>query len=229
MSSPGRTMTNEYDSAFSRRDAPEVCRKLPALLKTRAQGRPGARCTRGLVCNVHKEVRTRAYRSSGEHPAFPARWFYGLCRALPGDRHRRLADNSADLTPASGRQDHTILPYAQATLVSRSSRVHRISPHVRDDREPPLLSGETRGFKPLICPTGPAEYFHKWGLTGFADLPDKAIPSSRGARISVRLEGWATGRMDGASAPPHHQDRDREVLTSPHAATAAISSEIRAL
>jgi len=34
---------------------------------------------------VHKEVRTRAYRSSGEHPAFPAQWFDGLCRALPGD------------------------------------------------------------------------------------------------------------------------------------------------
>ena len=24
-------------------------------LKKRAQGRPGARCTRGLVCNVHKK------------------------------------------------------------------------------------------------------------------------------------------------------------------------------
>ncbi|MEH2561072.1 hypothetical protein V1289_000699 [Bradyrhizobium sp. AZCC 2289] len=31
----------------------------------RAQGKPGARCTRGLVCKVHKEKRTRAYRSSG--------------------------------------------------------------------------------------------------------------------------------------------------------------------
>src|SRR6185503_17785329 len=58
--------------------------RLP-LRDERAQGRPGARCTRGLVCNVHKEVRTRAYRSSGEHPAFPAQWLYGLCRALPGD------------------------------------------------------------------------------------------------------------------------------------------------
>src|SRR3978361_177265 len=43
-----------------------------------------------------KEVRTRAYRSSGGIPAFPARWFYGLFRALPGDRlscHRRLRTN----------------------------------------------------------------------------------------------------------------------------------------
>jgi hypothetical protein len=34
------------------------------------------------------------------------------------------------LTPASGRQDHTISPSASATLVSRSFRVHRIPPRV---------------------------------------------------------------------------------------------------
>jgi hypothetical protein len=37
------------------------------------------------VCNLHKGKRTRAYRFSGEHPAFPAQWFYGLWRALPGE------------------------------------------------------------------------------------------------------------------------------------------------
>ena len=35
---------------------------------------------------MHKEMRTRAYRFSGGNPAFPARWFYGFLRALPGDR-----------------------------------------------------------------------------------------------------------------------------------------------
>ncbi len=39
---------------------------------------PDARCTRDLMCNVHEKVRTRAYRFSGEHPAFPAQWLYGL-------------------------------------------------------------------------------------------------------------------------------------------------------
>jgi hypothetical protein len=43
---------------------------------------PGARCTRGLMCKMHKEMRTRAYRFSGGNPAFPAQWSYGLCRAL---------------------------------------------------------------------------------------------------------------------------------------------------
>jgi hypothetical protein len=27
---------------------------------------------------VHRRMRTRAYRFSGEHPAFPAQWLYGL-------------------------------------------------------------------------------------------------------------------------------------------------------
>jgi hypothetical protein len=43
------------------------------------------------------------------------------------------------LTPAPGRQNHTLLPYASATLVSRSFRVHRIPPRVNDDRETPLF------------------------------------------------------------------------------------------
>jgi hypothetical protein len=45
---------------------------------------------------------------------------------------------AADLTPASRRQDHTILPSAPALFVKSAARVHRIPPRVRDDREPPL-------------------------------------------------------------------------------------------
>jgi hypothetical protein len=45
--------------------SPEVC-CLPCPQKSeRAQGRPGARCTRGLVCQAHRIKRTRAYRFSG--------------------------------------------------------------------------------------------------------------------------------------------------------------------
>jgi hypothetical protein len=49
------TEKNSYTFAISRRVAPEVCWKLFALGSQRAQGRPGARCTRGLMRNVHKE------------------------------------------------------------------------------------------------------------------------------------------------------------------------------
>jgi hypothetical protein len=71
------------------------------LFENRAQGRPGGRCTRGLVCNCAKKTRTRAYRSSGEHPAFPAQWFYGVLRALPGVRIP-LATVVSGLTDGAG-------------------------------------------------------------------------------------------------------------------------------
>jgi len=114
----------------------------------RAQGRPGARCTRGLVCKVHKRKRTRAYRFSGGNPAFPAQWFtaysaLSLVTGLSCHHHPREVLLLANLTPASGRQDHTASPSAPPALVVRRPLVHRIPPRVRDDREPPLSSGET--------------------------------------------------------------------------------------
>jgi hypothetical protein len=74
---------------------------------------------------------------------------------------------STDLTPAPRRQDHTTSPYASCAFVLRAFRVHRISPHVRDDRDPPLVCRETRGFKSLICPTRRAQYFCAKGWTDF--------------------------------------------------------------
>ena len=52
-------------SAISRREGPEVLQSGGPLKAKRAQGKPGARCTRGLVCKVHIKKRTRAYRFSG--------------------------------------------------------------------------------------------------------------------------------------------------------------------
>src|SRR5882724_1449227 len=97
-----------------------------AMKIQRAQGMPGARCTRGLVCEVHREKCTRAYRFSGNTPAFPAQWFYGLCRALPGDefvlppspadygssKARLGFANLRQLDISNGCQDHTVLPYS---------------------------------------------------------------------------------------------------------------------
>src|SRR3982074_2662652 len=68
---------------------------------------------------------------------------YGLYCALPGDRlscHRRPQKlPSANLTPASGRQDHTSLPSANSALVFGAACVHRILSRVCDDLEPPLF------------------------------------------------------------------------------------------
>src|SRR3954465_15036232 len=83
---------------------------------------PGARCTGGLACKIAKK-RTRAYRFSGGNPAFPAQWFYGLLRALPGDQACLTPSSAlllADLTPASGRRNHTTSPYASRPRSSRA-------------------------------------------------------------------------------------------------------------
>jgi hypothetical protein len=46
---------------------------------------PGARCTRSLACRKKKAHERSHHGYTGNRPAFPAQWFYGLFRALPGD------------------------------------------------------------------------------------------------------------------------------------------------
>jgi hypothetical protein len=139
------------------------CARKSSAQKTEGAGMPGAWCTRSLVCawggEYAHEYSQRVHR---RHPAFPAQWFYGLYRALPGDRAflpPSHADQSAHLTPASGRQDHTFLPSAWVPFVSDTACVHRIPPRVRDDREPPLRWDETARDIPVFRGRREAEYF----------------------------------------------------------------------
>jgi hypothetical protein len=52
-------------------------------------------------------------------------------------------DASANLTPASGCQDHTTSPSASVPSVNSTLSVHRIPSRVRDDRDTPLEWDET--------------------------------------------------------------------------------------
>src|SRR6202034_4243463 len=49
-----------------------------------------------------------------------------------------------DLTPASGRQDHTSSPAASSTLVKSTIRVHRISPRAGDVAQRPSVGTRRR-------------------------------------------------------------------------------------
>jgi hypothetical protein len=81
-----RVTTIEHDAASRDMNCPRFASSV-ALYNERAQGRPGARRTPGLVCKyAHNKRCTRAYRFGGSIPAFPAQWLYGLLRALPGER-----------------------------------------------------------------------------------------------------------------------------------------------
>src|SRR6266702_3056108 len=82
------------------------------------------------------------HRYTGVNPAFPAQWFYGLLRALPGDQALLPPSPAlllADLTPTLGRQNDTTSPSASAPFVTCAARVHRIPPRVDDVAQRPSL------------------------------------------------------------------------------------------
>jgi hypothetical protein len=87
---------------------------------------------------------TQAYRFGGNTPAFPAQWLYGLyvivlvtgfLATIISEELSRSLDAS---TGASDPNDFTV-----RKCRARQSRtcVHRIPPHVRDDRERPSHRG----------------------------------------------------------------------------------------
>jgi hypothetical protein len=106
-------------------------------------------------CSLHPQPRVRNNKSTRAsspqvhrfHPAFPHAMvltaYYVLSPATGLFCHRRLADHPQNLTPASGRQDHTSLPSASASLVSRHRASTASRTNVRDDRETPLYRDGT--------------------------------------------------------------------------------------
>ena len=118
-------MTADMISRFSRRDASELCVIL-APKNRRAQRRPGARCTRGLACKMHK-ANAHEHTGSAEsirpslRDGFTA--YNGLSPVTGLCCHRRPREASPlkNLTPASGCQDHTTSPYATVAPVSRAA------------------------------------------------------------------------------------------------------------
>src|SRR3979490_3019911 len=88
----------KYDFTFSRRDAPEWCKK---FRPRKSEGAGNAGCAlhpRSRAQNCAKK-RTRAYRFSGGNPAFPAQWLYGLSRALVSAKSVRMCERAVLVKP----------------------------------------------------------------------------------------------------------------------------------
>jgi hypothetical protein len=127
----GNLMTDliRHTPAFSRHEAPERCIMVSPLAKQRAQGKPGARRTRSLACEMNKAHEYRHHRFAEITRPSLRNGFNGFLRDLPGDRTGDRAFlspssaecNSANLTPASRRQDHTTSPSASARFVKRAA------------------------------------------------------------------------------------------------------------
>ena len=154
--------TNEYALPFSRHG---FVRGLPFRSppkSKRAQGRPGARCTRGLVCNVHHKKCAHEHTGSAEtlrpslRNGFTAYIVLSPVTGFLATVASVMRSIIADLTPASGRQDHTTSPYAKAPFVhahkARDDAAASTASHpaFRDDHDTPLLSGQDGEHMPVI-------------------------------------------------------------------------------
>jgi len=106
--------------------------------KTGCRLAPAVHCARVQSEDLHSGIQVKP-----KHPAFPAQWFDGLCRDLPGERCTiapvalQMTDGRARLghthhhktwRTGSGRQDHTILPYADHTGRLRDILAHGCPP-----------------------------------------------------------------------------------------------------
>jgi hypothetical protein len=110
----------------------------------RAQGRPGASCTRGLVCclrlarGAHEHTGTAGASRPSLRNGFTAYFVLspenGSFASVAGGKL------PASVMPAPRHQNHTTSPYASGAYVYRAISVHRISPRVRDVRERPSFA-----------------------------------------------------------------------------------------
>jgi hypothetical protein len=135
-------------------------RRWPPSIRTRGRRESRMRAASAVSCaNMHKK-RTRAYRFSGGQSGFPCAVVYGLFRALPGDRAllspssaRSFASHELDTSVgASGPHGFTVRHSSiRHSPPSRPPHPHRTFVTIASR---PLSSGETGGFKALICPTG---------------------------------------------------------------------------
>jgi len=81
------TQAARHASTASRRLTPELWASRDAPCLERAQGRPGAGWhPRSAVRRLREDRCTAAYRAARTPRPFPAQWFDGLWRALPGER-----------------------------------------------------------------------------------------------------------------------------------------------
>jgi hypothetical protein len=127
-------------SPFPRRVSPGFCLGISAPETQRAWGMPGAQRTRSRACSVENtRVSHHGYAEITRHSrtrmvltvSFVLSPVTGLfC-------HRRLRYFTRNLTPASGRQDHTTLPSASSAVRQERIRVHRIPPRVDDVAQRP--------------------------------------------------------------------------------------------
>ena len=143
---------------------------------------PGAQCTRSLVCEVVvQDAHEYSQRSHRKSPGIPARngftAYVALSPAIGLSCHRRLRKLlPANLTPASRRQDHTILPSASALFVKSALASTASRPASVTIASRPSVGRDDAHIE-LIWSFGKPEYFFERGWTGRRAANEVICPS----------------------------------------------------
>ena len=201
----------------------------PSLVRVRPRKREGAG---NAGCALHRRSRAQwrvvdarmSIRAQRRHPASPASWFYGLCRALPGDEFV-LSPSSADASDTSTRsgqtchrrlgtsngcQDHTVLPYAQTSFVLRAFQIaHEVQLALRPPWRADAVASTTS--RPAFvttrdrpsCRNGTAGVKPLiWGFSEAESCPSCHLAATRRPVVShrhcerKRSNPWRNGGMD---------------------------------
>jgi hypothetical protein len=145
-----------HDLAFSRHDLPELCTFLSPSFSTKGAGKAGRRLAPAAPCATGLRTRCTGERPQGSQdiPAFPARWFDGLCGALPGEPSSIATVTSRIAGAATpgwagrtttrfgasiGRRDHTVLPYANCA-VRAAPRMIAHGPRLKSGEHRPAIA-----------------------------------------------------------------------------------------
>jgi len=130
--------TNRRNSALPRREAPGFCvdrpRKTPrGRREDRVRAAPAVSCAKCTKGNAHEHTGSAEAVRPSLRNGLTAYNALSPVTGFLATVAQRIPPRS--LMPAPGHQDHTPSPFAPGALVSRTLGVHRIPPHVRDDRE----------------------------------------------------------------------------------------------
>jgi hypothetical protein len=170
----------------SRRACARVCPEQPPSENQRAQGMPGAQRAPAASRADGKRHASVVTTVTPVHPAFPARMVLTVSFVLSPEtglsclRRRRNIIRRLDASVgASGPHDFAVRK-ARA-LVRNAACVHRIPPHVRDDRETPLCWAGTIWLYCCFYRTGKGKFFAVGAGRETGDLPVGQVTKSPAA------------------------------------------------
>ena len=186
VSKDGPLKERRHESSFPRRDASEFFNQI-TLMRSEGAGKTGCPSHPWSACRKKHAAEPQVRAGT---TGLPCAMVLRLIRDLPGDQALFVtvaSHHPRNLTPALGRQDHTISPSAPCCSSHNTPRPSHPTPNVRDDRETPLVwvrDAREHGFD---LPDGATEKCTTGNLRRASMRIPRAPPSLRAQAKQSRL------------------------------------------